>query len=150
MCNIAGDVSPGQSQIEASDTHCESDQHIYPPIPAMKDGKASPDLRNKLKRSAENYRGGEQKMRGKCGIADCVAGDISMGKGFVPRLQIPSRSRKTIETRYGKREYQLADDGHHKPRPCGYFQGGVRNGIQFQSVGPYSCAHTLSASGPCV
>jgi hypothetical protein len=70
-------------------------------------------------------------MRGDCEVAQGISGNVSMRYGFAPRLlRIASHRRKPIKRRYRKRKHQLADDGHHKPKPDGGFQCSVRIVLQ--------------------
>src|SRR5258707_7465521 len=143
VIDVAGDLSARySSQIEASEPLWECGQHVESAIPAMKGGKAVPDVRNQLKRSDNSNHTGEQNMHGKGGIAHGFARDVPMDKDVTPSLKIPTQRRKTIERRNTKCERELAADGQHKPKPCCRFQRGIPNGIQFRRLGPYSCAHS--------
>jgi len=122
----------------------ESGHNVETPIPAMKRGKAIPDLRDQLKYSGENYDDRREKVHGDGEIAHGIARDVTMSYVLTPSMEIPPQRRQTKERRYRKRENRLADEDHEKPTTGCYFQGCVRNGIQVQPISQYGCAHNLS------
>jgi hypothetical protein len=97
----------------------------------MKGGGVLPYLRNKLNQPGENDNHGRRKMHGDSEVAHGIAGNISMRYVVAPGpLRSPSRGCHTVERRYGKREYQLADDHHPEPKPDGCFKGSLRDVLQ--------------------
>src|ERR1700730_3875241 len=128
--NVAGASTTNPNQIKSDNAGRESRQHVDTPSPAMKGRYAGPELGNKLKRSADSDHVGKEKMHAEGEIAHVIARDVSMENNPIPSGQIAFHNRTTIERHDIHNENQLADDGHHKPKPRGCFQGFIRNGIQ--------------------
>jgi hypothetical protein len=133
-------ASPDPSNIKTGNAEGEGGQHINTPVPAMKGGKAVPDLRNQLNRSGEHDDDGRSNVHDDRPVSPGDPRQITISKP--PRMVVAAQRCEPIERRDDKGENQLADDGHHKPKPCGYFQCGVGDGIQIQPVSQYCCAHT--------
>src|ERR1700687_438606 len=119
-------ASPDPRHIQTGHAERARGQHVDTPVPAMKGGKAIPDLRNQLRRSGEHDDDGRSNVHDDGEIAHTIAGDITMSYKLTPSVEVPPQRRKAIERRYSKREHQLADDDHHKPKAGGCFQRGVR------------------------
>src|SRR6266404_1647860 len=72
--NVAEDSTTNPDQIESADAGQESGEQVHPSIPAMKARCVCPNLRNKLKRSADGDNHGHDKVQGEGEIAHAIAG----------------------------------------------------------------------------
>src|ERR1700678_1883355 len=98
MLRKIANASTDPRHIKTGKADGECGHNVETPIPAMKDGEAVPDLRNKLKHPGQDDDDGRDQMHGNGEVAHGIARDVAMREVLTPRLlRGSSQSRHPVE-----------------------------------------------------